>query len=174
MVDIISSVSHGYHLTRVLHGTNYEFDLDSIPVRAVQDQGGPKRLVDIIRVVPELSRNYFKSPARRALFGGIALLGGFYVAQTISLSFGALGVNDVIPAASWLQHPTKIWGFDVLMVLLLCDHGYLGNEQSLTLRLQAVLQDLVLFIFMNSASLPLSTMKPVAAAVLLELLSTRI
>eukprot|EP00850_Spirogloea_muscicola_P006432 SM000030S11441 [mRNA] locus=s30:693090:694069:+ [translate_table: standard] len=30
---------------------------------------------------------------------GISLLGGFYVAQTISLSFGALGVNDVIAAA---------------------------------------------------------------------------
>ncbi|MED6224913.1 hypothetical protein PIB30_088774 [Stylosanthes scabra] len=67
-------------------------------VRAVQDNGGSRRLVDIIRLVPELSRNYFKSPSRRALFGGISLLGGFYVAQTISLSFGALGVNDVIAA----------------------------------------------------------------------------
>jgi len=51
-----------------------------------------------IRAVQELSRNYFRSPSRRALFGGISLLGGFYVAQTISLSFGALGVNDVIAA----------------------------------------------------------------------------
>lgn len=67
-------------------------------IRAVQENGGPRRLVDIIRVVPELSRNYFQSPSRRALFGGISLLGGFYVAQTISLSFGALGVNDVIAA----------------------------------------------------------------------------
>lgn len=70
-------------------------------VRAVQENGeggGPRRLVDIIRIVPELSRNYFRSPSRRALFGGISLLGGFYVAQTISLSFGALGVNDVIAA----------------------------------------------------------------------------
>ncbi|XP_075106327.1 uncharacterized protein LOC107783172 [Nicotiana tabacum] len=68
-------------------------------IQAVQDNGGgPRRLVDIIRVVPEISRNYFKSPSRRALFGGISLLGGFYVAQTISLSFGALGVNDVIAA----------------------------------------------------------------------------
>ncbi|CAA7396434.1 unnamed protein product [Spirodela intermedia] len=70
-------------------------------VRAVQNdgsQGGPRRLVDIVRLVPEISRNYFKSPSRRALFGGISLLGGFYVAQTISLSFGALGVNDVIAA----------------------------------------------------------------------------
>ncbi|KAK6117551.1 hypothetical protein DH2020_048706 [Rehmannia glutinosa] len=67
-------------------------------VRAVQENEGPRRLVDIIRIIPEVSRNYFKSPSRRALFGGISLLGGFYVAQTISLSFGALGVNDVIAA----------------------------------------------------------------------------
>lgn len=69
-----------------------------LSIRAVQENGGPRRLVDIIRAVPELSRNYFRSPSRRALFGGISLLGGFYVAQTISLSFGALGVNDVIAA----------------------------------------------------------------------------
>lgn len=67
-------------------------------VRAVQENEGPRRLVDIIRVLPEASRNYFRSPSRRALFGGISLLGGFYVAQTISLSFGALAVNDVIAA----------------------------------------------------------------------------
>lgn len=70
----------------------------NLTVRAVQENEGPRRLVDIIRTVPELSRNYFRSPSRRALFGGISLLGGFYVAQTISLSFGALGVNDVIAA----------------------------------------------------------------------------
>ncbi|KAL1198872.1 hypothetical protein V5N11_008492 [Cardamine amara subsp. amara] len=68
--------------------------------RAVQETEGPtpRRLIDIIRSVPEISRNYFKKPSRRTLFGGISLLGGFYVAQTISLSFGALGVNDVIAA----------------------------------------------------------------------------
>ncbi|XP_020530746.1 ycf20-like protein isoform X1 [Amborella trichopoda] len=70
----------------------------SLRVRAVQDNEGRRRLVDIIRLVPDISRNYFRSPSRRALFGGISLLGGFYVAQTISLSFGALGVNDVIAA----------------------------------------------------------------------------
>ncbi|CAO2821094.1 unnamed protein product [Amaranthus hypochondriacus] len=68
------------------------------PIRAVQDGTGPRRLVDFIRTIPDLSRNYFEKPSRRTLFGGIALLGGFYVAQTISLSFGALGVNDVIAA----------------------------------------------------------------------------
>lgn len=70
----------------------------SFRIRAVQENEGPRRLVDIIRIVPDISRNYFRSPSRRALFGGISLLGGFYVAQTISLSFGALGVNDVIAA----------------------------------------------------------------------------
>ncbi|XP_030473309.1 uncharacterized protein LOC115690942 [Syzygium oleosum] len=70
----------------------------SFRVRAVQDDERPRRLIDIIRIVPEISRNYFRSRPRRALFGGISLLGGFYVAQTISLSFGALGVNDVIAA----------------------------------------------------------------------------
>lgn len=69
-----------------------------ISIRAVQDNEGPRRLIDVIRFIPDLSRNYFKSPSRRTLFGGISLLGGFYVAQTISLSFGALGVNDVIAA----------------------------------------------------------------------------
>uniref|UniRef100_K3YAB7 Ycf20-like protein n=3 Tax=Setaria TaxID=4554 RepID=K3YAB7_SETIT len=67
-------------------------------IRAVQGNDGRRRLVDIIRIIPELSRNYFRSRSRRTLFGGISLLGGFYVAQTISLSFGALGVNDVIAA----------------------------------------------------------------------------
>ena len=67
-------------------------------IRAVQGNDGRRSLVDIIRIIPELSRNYFRSRSRRTLFGGISLLGGFYVAQTISLSFGVLAVNDVIAA----------------------------------------------------------------------------
>ncbi|KAG8652852.1 hypothetical protein MANES_06G142700v8 [Manihot esculenta] len=90
------------HKRRVSHG-KYEILVSRtsrrmLTIQAVQENGGPRRLVDIIRIVPEISRNYFRSPSRRALFGGISLLGGFYVAQTISLSFGALGVNDVIAA----------------------------------------------------------------------------
>ncbi|CAN0891646.1 Ycf20-like protein [Linum grandiflorum] len=86
--------------------------LRPLQIRAAQDSAGfagggggenggggsPRRLIDIIRLVPDLTRTYFRKPSRRALFGGISLLGGFYVAQTISLSFGALGVNDVIAA----------------------------------------------------------------------------
>lgn len=73
-------------------------------VRALQDDVGSLgvrrgRLVDVVRRIPAAVDKYFdKSPFRRALWGGISLLGGFYVAQTISLSFGALGVNDVIAA----------------------------------------------------------------------------
>ncbi|GLJ08253.1 hypothetical protein SUGI_0084850 [Cryptomeria japonica] len=75
-----------------------KINVQTLSVRAVQGSQRPRRLVEFVRLVPELTRNYFKSPFRRALFGGISLLGGFYVAQTISLSFGALGVNDVIAA----------------------------------------------------------------------------
>eukprot|EP00252_Welwitschia_mirabilis_P008148 TRINITY_DN19867_c0_g1_i1.p1 TRINITY_DN19867_c0_g1~~TRINITY_DN19867_c0_g1_i1.p1 ORF type:complete len:163 (+),score=5.14 TRINITY_DN19867_c0_g1_i1:64-552(+) len=77
--------------------TSRKSALQTFVVKAVQGQP-PRRLVDVIRAIPAISRNYFRSPFRRALFGGISLLGGFYVAQTISLSFGALGVNDVIAA----------------------------------------------------------------------------
>ncbi|CAM8996594.1 unnamed protein product [Rhodiola kirilowii] len=78
--------------------TNY-YATSTLTLRAALDTDGPRRrLVDIIRTLPDLSKNYFRRPSRRALFGGISLLGGFYVAQTISLSFGALGVNDVIAA----------------------------------------------------------------------------
>lgn len=63
------------------------------------DDFGSKRLVDVVRRLPRIATSYFRSPFRRALFGGISILLGFYVAQTISLSFGALGVNDVIAAA---------------------------------------------------------------------------
>ncbi|KAJ6386510.1 hypothetical protein OIU78_016428 [Salix suchowensis] len=61
-----------------------------LTIRAVQENEGPRRLIDIIRTIPGLSRDYFRSPSRRALFGGISLLGGFYVAQTISLSFRSI------------------------------------------------------------------------------------
>ncbi|XP_002990137.2 uncharacterized protein LOC9647309 [Selaginella moellendorffii] len=70
---------------------------------AAVDEGGGKRrrqrLLDLVGRVPGAATNYFRSPWRRALFGGISLLGGFFVAQTISLSFGAVGVNDVIASA---------------------------------------------------------------------------
>ncbi len=74
--------------------------VQGLRIRATQEGDFQRRrLVDVVKTLPRVARAYFKSPFRRALFGGIALLGGFYVAQTISLSFGALGVNDVIAAA---------------------------------------------------------------------------
>lgn len=65
-------------------------------------QGGarpPRRLVDFVRAIPKISRAYFRSPFRRALYGAISVLGGFFVAHAVSLSFGALGLNDVVAAA---------------------------------------------------------------------------
>ncbi|CAM6096839.1 unnamed protein product [Calypogeia fissa] len=70
-------------------------------LRSIALQGGaraPRRLVDFVRAIPKISRAYFKSPYRRALYGGIALLGGFFVAHMLTLSFGALGLNDVVAA----------------------------------------------------------------------------
>lgn len=98
----VSPPSYGlYPGTRFLSQSYRNFPRKSsykyLRIRAVQGNGR-RSLVDIIRIIPELSRDYFRSRSRRSLFGGIALLGGFYVAQTISLSFGALGVNDVIAA----------------------------------------------------------------------------
>ncbi|KAJ1271627.1 hypothetical protein BS78_06G141700 [Paspalum vaginatum] len=91
-----------YADTRFLSQNHRNFPRKSsykyIRIRAVQGNDGRQRLVDIIRTIPQLSTDYFRSRSRRTLFGGISLLGGFYVAQTISLSFGALGVNDVIAA----------------------------------------------------------------------------
>ncbi|KAK3447268.1 hypothetical protein EUGRSUZ_A02837 [Eucalyptus grandis] len=59
----------------------------SFRVRAVQDDETPRRLIDIIRIPPSESALWWDLSSR-----------GLYVAQTISLSFGALGVNDVIAA----------------------------------------------------------------------------
>ncbi|KAJ0252549.1 hypothetical protein HA466_0117310 [Hirschfeldia incana] len=94
-------LNHHHHCKSFVSPSKSKTRFSRRTVRAVQDEaqgGGPRRLIDIIRTVPDISRNYFKKPSRRTLFGGISLLGGFYVAQTISLSFGALGVNDVIAA----------------------------------------------------------------------------
>ncbi|KAK1426045.1 hypothetical protein QVD17_14713 [Tagetes erecta] len=96
-IDLVRFNSN--HIIKFSSITSRSSSLKFSRIKAVQDgEGGRRRLIDIIRLVPDVSRNYFKSPSRRTLFGGISLLGGFYVAQTISLSFGALGVNDVIAA----------------------------------------------------------------------------
>ncbi|KAI0508212.1 hypothetical protein KFK09_014347 [Dendrobium nobile] len=108
MACLFKSVPLGIYSYGLGSGSNILFRNSRIPaqrymsrsfkIHAVKGNEGPRRLIDIIRIIPELSRNYFRSRSRRALFGGISLLGGFYVAQTISLSFGALAVNDVIAA----------------------------------------------------------------------------
>jgi hypothetical protein len=54
-------------------------------------------LIYIIRKIPELQGTVLKSFKEGSLLGKF-LVGYFYVVQTISLSFRALGVNYVIVA----------------------------------------------------------------------------
>ncbi|KAI6696266.1 hypothetical protein NL676_016385 [Syzygium grande] len=75
------------------------FPSASFRVRAVQDDERPRRLIDIIRIVPEISRNYFRSRPRRALFGfttagqrllsPVALLNNFKMGFTYGLFIDA-------------------------------------------------------------------------------------
>eukprot|EP00898_Chlorokybus_atmophyticus_P004965 jgi/Chlat1/546/Chrsp103S01118 len=57
------------------------------------------RLAALLVSAPNSIEQYFADPRRMVMFGGIAIFGGFYVANTISLSFGAISVNDVVAAA---------------------------------------------------------------------------
>ncbi|XP_022879643.1 uncharacterized protein LOC111397119 isoform X2 [Olea europaea var. sylvestris] len=59
-----TAICHGRWVKRISGSSG------SFRIRAVQENEGPRRLVDIIRIVPDISRNYFRSPSRRALFGG--------------------------------------------------------------------------------------------------------
>lgn len=61
--------------------------------------GSPTRLVRVLGTLPQRVELYFKrGRARKELWKGISLLSGYYVANTISLSFGALAINDVVAA----------------------------------------------------------------------------
>ncbi|GAQ77573.1 hypothetical protein KFL_000010220 [Klebsormidium nitens] len=70
------------------------------------------RLIDFLRTIPDRSNEYFKPLWRRGIWGGVSLFGGFYIANTISLSLGANSVNDVIAAAvcTWFtEYVTKYY-----------------------------------------------------------------
>ena len=58
------------------------------------------RLATQITTVPRRLDAYFAgSLVRQALWACIAFFAGFYAANTVSLSFGALSINDVVAAA---------------------------------------------------------------------------
>ncbi|PIN07678.1 hypothetical protein CDL12_19753 [Handroanthus impetiginosus] len=107
-------IKHNHYPTLSNPNQRTKSSVNAVRIRgAAQDENGSRRrLIDLIRIIPKASQEYFKKPSRRVLFGGISLLGGFYVAQTVSLSFGALGVNDVISAVLcvlWTEYATKFY-----------------------------------------------------------------
>ena len=58
------------------------------------------RLATRITTIPRRVEFYFADNLpRRAVWGGISFFAGFYAANTVSLSFGALAINDVVAAA---------------------------------------------------------------------------
>ncbi|KAK9827292.1 hypothetical protein WJX81_001148 [Elliptochloris bilobata] len=58
------------------------------------------RLAARITTIPRRIEFYFADNLpRRAVWGAIAFFAGFYAANTVSLSFGALAINDVVAAA---------------------------------------------------------------------------
>lgn len=58
------------------------------------------RLARLAATLPQRVDLYFEGrPLRRVLWLGSTLCAGYYLANTLSLSFGALAVNDVVAAA---------------------------------------------------------------------------
>lgn len=73
----------------------------SVPCQAQQrDDPFRTRLAVNLTSVPYRIDNYFQySFWRKALWSGSAFSAGYYAANTVSLSFGALAINDVVAAA---------------------------------------------------------------------------
>ena len=71
------------------------------PVTATQSGGGRRgRLGTRLTTIPRRVDYYFAgSWTRQLLWTAIAFATGFYAANTVSLSFGALSINDVVAAA---------------------------------------------------------------------------
>ncbi len=84
------------------------------------------RLATRITTIPRRIEFYFADNLpRRALWGAITFFAGFYAANTVSLSFGALAINDVVAAAV------------TVAFCELCSSAYYGAERK-TLKLLIV------------------------------------
>jgi Protein of unknown function (DUF565) len=58
-----------------------------------------KRLIPFVLSIPKRVDLYFERyPARRVFWSGLSAGAGFYAGNTITLSFGALAINDVLAA----------------------------------------------------------------------------
>ena len=73
----------------------------SLPCAAASSSSNNRtRLATRLITLPRRVDLYFEGqPVRRLLWTAIAFALGFYAANTVSLSFGALSVNDVVAAA---------------------------------------------------------------------------
>ena len=72
----------------------------SLPCAAASSSNNRTRLATRLITLPRRVDLYFEGqPVRRLLWTAIAFALGFYAANTVSLSFGALSVNDVVAAA---------------------------------------------------------------------------
>lgn len=62
-------------------------------------QDRPRRLANFVFSAPLRVERYFdKYPLRKILWSGIALCAGFYAGNVVTLSFGALAINDLLAA----------------------------------------------------------------------------
>ena len=85
------------------------------------------RLATTILTVPRRVDLYFAGkPIRRAVWTFISFGVGFYAANTVSLSFGALAINDVVAAA------LSVAGYEVASAFV---YASPGATRSLRLRL---------------------------------------
>lgn len=71
-----------------------------VTVASASDPRNRTRLATRLVTLPRRVDLYFEGqPFRRILWTAISFGTGFYAANTVSLSFGALSVNDVVAAA---------------------------------------------------------------------------
>lgn len=84
------------------------------------------RLATRLTTIPRRIEFYFADTLlRRAVWGAISFSTGFYAANTVSLSFGALAINDVVAAAV------------TVAFCELCSSAFYGAERK-TLRLLVI------------------------------------
>lgn len=69
-------------------------------VRVLARQQRRPGLLDAVLQLPRRVEDYFeRSFLRKVLWSGISYAGGYYASNVVSLSFGALAINDVLAAA---------------------------------------------------------------------------
>jgi tetrahydromethanopterin S-methyltransferase subunit E len=87
-------------LTHPTPSTTHRPPAPALTTASAADPRNRTRLATRLVTLPRRVDVYFEGqPLRRILWTAIAFAVGFYAANTVSLSFGALSVNDVVAAA---------------------------------------------------------------------------